>query len=276
MLVGANCCPGGAGPVILTGVVLLLLMLLPVLLLPVLLGMPASVRPPRLLLLLPGRGDPILGGVRPEEVRPTLLFSLPLREDRILDGLGEVRFPMASGPREAAMLPGGTTEGLLKLLVKGKLTAAASVDRLPLVLGGSGGGVDWYAALGEGGEVVLSSGPCCLAAGEADKEGEARKEAEEGVGEGAGEADDTSFVVFAAAATAAVGEEGLLMVGLVLLGAPAGVGARLPAVRLEPVAAPISVVVWKPTSRAVALTVLLRPAAAALTPAVPWKNAVLL
>lgn len=152
----------------------------------------------------------------------------------MLGVVGEVSLPRAPASREAAMLPVGTTEGLVKLPVTGKPAPAASVDRLPLVLEGTGGGVDWYAAFGEAGEMVLSSPPCCLAAGGGDKEGEAREEAEEDVGEGVGEAADPWLVVFVAAAIAAVDGEGLLMVGLVLFEAPAGVGARLPGVWLEP------------------------------------------
>ena len=202
----------------------------------------------------------------------------------MLGGVREVPLPGASDPGEAAMLPGGGTGGLVKLLVTGKPAVAASEDTLPLAEG-TGGGGDWYAALGETGELVLASGPCCLAGGEGDNEGEAGEEVEEGVEEAIGGDDEPSPEVFvvAAAAAAARSRAGLLMAGLVLFGAPAGVGARLPAVRLEPaVVAPVLAVLLKPAlaapkfavaftaaSAADALTVLLKPVAAVSTITVP-------
>lgn len=177
---------------------------------------------------------------------------------------------------DAAMLLGVATEGLAKLVAKRELAAAAWGDRLPLAAGVAGGG-DRYAALGVAGEVVVTSGSCCVAAGEGDEEGEAREEAEGDTEDAVGEAAVRSPVVFLAAA-AAIGDEVSRIAACVLLVAAAGMGARLPEVALEPAAgAPVLAVLLEPASACLVVLVLLEAVSAgAPTTAMRLKPAVLL
>ena len=123
--------------------------------------------PMLLLLLLPS----LL--TMPAPFRPTLLFPLPAQDDPTLEGgLRPVELAVAPGLDEAAMSPGVTTAELLELLLGSKPAAAEADGKVPLAEGDGGAG-ERYAALGEAGDAILTSGLCHVSGGGDDKEGEA-------------------------------------------------------------------------------------------------------
>lgn len=166
---------------------------------------------------------------------------------------------VASELDEAGEPPGVATEGLLELLLGSKPAAAVADDRL-LLAEGDGGAGERYAALGEAGDAVLTSGLCHVSVGGGDKEGGADQVAGEATGEGDGEVPDSPAVVL----LAVLGGKGALAPAVVLFVVPVGVGTRLPAVLLTPVsAAPIPAVLLEPAVGA--------PTPVVLLPAAPAK-----